>query len=292
MIKKMLFGVLAMSILATSCSDDDDNSINLSTLTLNLTNLEDLGADSMYEGWIIVDANPVSTGKFTVDAMGVLSQTAFIVNATQLNSATAFVLSVEPTDDTDPLPSDIKILSGDFSGASANVNTDIIADLSSISGQYILRTPSTNSTADDNKGIWFLDPTTGPGATLSLPTLPSGWKYEGWAIIEGVPISSGRFDSASGADEDGNPYAYAGTENPLPPFPGEDFIQGNPNGVDLAAATHVSRVVVSIEPEPDNSPSPFLLKVLVGEALDATSATAPTLHPLQGGVLPSGSVTR
>mgnify|MGYP000391789410 FL=1 len=46
MIKKMIFGVLALGLIATSCSSDDDNSSsNLDTLTLNLNGLEELGSN-------------------------------------------------------------------------------------------------------------------------------------------------------------------------------------------------------------------------------------------------------
>lgn len=283
----MCLAVLAIGVFAMSCSSDDDNNgPTTSSLTLNLSGLEDLGSDFVYEGWIIVDGSPVSTGTFS----SITFPQTFQVNTNQLNTATAFVLSIEPAVDPDPLPSAIKILAGDFAGGSASVNTDLIADFSTIAGDYVLVTPSTNDTTDNNKGVWFLDPTAGPAATLELPMLPTGWKYEGWAIIDGTPVSSGRFSTAAGADEDGNP--FAGTDNTmLPPFPGEDFIMGMANGVDLAAATHISRVVVSIEPEPDNSPNPFLLKPLVGEALDENSATAPTLHSLSG-TLPTGTATR
>lgn len=285
MIRKIFLAVITLAMFA-ACSSDDDNSIATSTLTLNFTGLEDLGPNSVYEGWIIVDGSPVSTGVFT----SVTFPQTFPIATSQLNAATKFVLSIEPVNDTDPAPSAIKILAGDFLGTSASVDTGIIADFSNINGQYILTTPSTNSSTDNNKGVWFLDPTGAPDPTLTLPTLPTGWKYEGWAIINGTPISSGRFDAASGADADGNP--FAGTDNTmLPPFPGEDFIMGNPNGVDLAMATHIAKIVVSIEPEPDNSVNPFLLKPLVGEDLTENAATAPTLHNLSGS-LPFGTVTR
>lgn len=290
--KKVLLSALAISALAfTSCSDDVTKAIpTTSNLTLDLNGLENLGATEQYEGWIVVNGSPVSTGTFSVDDSGALSTTSFPVEISNLVAATKFVLSIEPIPDTDPAPSAIKILAGDFSGTSAAVDTGIIADFSTISGQYVLTTPSTTITTDNNKGVWFLKPTTPKSAALNLPVLPTGWKYEGWAIINGKPVSSGRFSSATGADEDGNP--YAGTDNTmLPPFPGEDFIMGTANGVDLAAATHVSKVVVSIEPEPDNSPNPFLLKPLVGKDLTATSAAAPVLHDLSG-TLPTGTVTR
>ena len=61
----MIFAGLAIGIFATSCSSDDDNGPSTAMLTLNLSGLEMLGSEFVYEGWIIVDGNPVSTGTFT-----------------------------------------------------------------------------------------------------------------------------------------------------------------------------------------------------------------------------------
>eukprot|EP00487_Bulimina_marginata_P004030 TRINITY_DN1971_c0_g1_i1.p1 TRINITY_DN1971_c0_g1~~TRINITY_DN1971_c0_g1_i1.p1 ORF type:complete len:131 (+),score=25.81 TRINITY_DN1971_c0_g1_i1:142-534(+) len=127
-------------------------------------------------------------------------------------------------------------------------------------------------------------------AGLTLPTLPEGWVYEGWAIIDGVPVSSGRFTSVEGADLDGNP--FAGTDADLPPFPGEDFIMGTVNGVDLSTATHVAKAVLSIEPEEDNSPAPFVLKPLLGADLAADAAVRTPMDMAQNLVFPTGTVTR
>jgi len=103
MIKKMFLG-LALGFFAISCSSDDDAAVATSSLNVNLSGLENLGADFVYEGWIIVDGNPVSTGTFTVNDSGALSRSAFTVNSDQLAAATKFVLSIEPTVDPDPAP--------------------------------------------------------------------------------------------------------------------------------------------------------------------------------------------
>ena len=92
-----------------------------SDLTLNLTGLEPLGDDFVYEGWIIVDGAPISTGIFS----SVSFPQTFSVNRNDLNNATAFVLSIEPfVDILDPAPAATKILAGDFSGSSADVNSE------------------------------------------------------------------------------------------------------------------------------------------------------------------------
>jgi len=290
-ILKLLTLVLTISFLV-SCNDDDDDSPTTKSLTLNLAGLDALGDDFVYEGWIIVDGSPVSTGTFT----SVTFPQTFIVNKTQLETATKFVLSIEPTNDTDPSPADTKILAGDFSGNDASVTTMPVGDFSNSAGSYILATPTDGENNNENSGIWFLDPTSGtPVAGLDLPTLPAGWIYEGWAVIDGQPVTTGTFTNLSATD---NFDGFSGTMAlPAPNgadgfFPGEDFLMSEPTGLtfptDLAGGT----AVISIEPVPDNSTMPFTLKPLVGDI--PASATDHTLYSLglNLGSLPSGSVFR
>ena len=90
MIKKTIFALMALSIVITSCSSDDDSSTaTTSDLTLNLSGLEALGSDFVYEGWIIVDGSPVSTGVFS----SVSFPQTFTIDAQQLSTASRFVLS-------------------------------------------------------------------------------------------------------------------------------------------------------------------------------------------------------
>lgn len=295
--KKMtIVTLVALGLIATSCSNDDDAvAITTENLVLNISGLENLGTDYVYEGWIVVNGTPQTTGTFTVDDHGILSQTSFILDKTALETATTFVLTIEPAVGDDPAPSDTHILAGDFSGNTGELTLSHSAalgnDFSTAMGNYILATPSTNSDKDENKGLWFLDNSSGtPAVGLTLPTLPAGWVYEGWAIINGQPVSSGRFTAIDMADLDGNP--YAGTDNGLPPFPGEDFIMGTVDGLDLATATHISKVVISIEPEIDNSPAPFVLKPLVGADLPADAAVHSLMTLSQNLSFPTGTVSR
>lgn len=289
MIKKMIFAVLAVGIFATSCSsDDDNNSPTISDLTLNLSGLEALGSDFVYEGWIIVDGTPVSTGIFT----SVTFPQTFSVNTTQLNSATRFVLSIEPAVDPDPAPAPTKILVGDFVGTSANVNTGVVGDFSNAAGEFFLRTP-TDETAgnngNDQNGVWFGTPGMPPTPNFVLPTLPDGWVYEGWVIGESGPLSTGTFTAFNTMDSTNG---FSGTENNAgPPVPGEDFFLNAPTGETFPLDVRNRTVVISVEPFPDDSPAPFALKPLVGTA---GTETAPSTHPFAQnlGSLPTGMVTR
>ena len=286
--KKLILSVFAVSLLMTSCNSDDDSVSETPQLKLNLTGLENLGANYRYEGWLIVNGNPVSTGVFTVNDNGVLSKTSFDVNATTLANATKFVLSIEPTVDPSPAPSDTKYLVGDFSGNTATLSAGIVGDFSTATGKYFLGTP-TNGNANPESGIWFLDDTSGSAvAGLNLPTLDAGWKYEGWVVTNGVVLSTGRFSAVNAADE-AAPYSGAMM---APPFPGEDFLMNAPAGLTFPGNLSGSTVVISVEPEPDNSPMPFALKPLVHTVANP-AVTGQTINMMANLTsFPSGTVTR
>ncbi|NRD22409.1 anti-sigma factor [Winogradskyella litoriviva] len=259
--KKMILAALALGFFASSCSDDDDNvSTSNSDLTLSLDGLEALGDDFVYEGWIIVDGSPVSTGTFSsVD----FPQT-FSVDTDQLDSASTFVLSIEPAIDTNPAPADTKILAGDFSGTVANVDSNgIVGDFSTSTGTYILATPTDADDSNEESGVWFLDNSSGTAVTgLNLPTLTDGWQYEGWAVIDGTPISTGTFTDPAAADDNAASSIYKGDTGNGPAYPGEDYLQNAPTGFTFPTDLRGATIVISVEPSPDNSTLPFTLKPL------------------------------
>ena len=270
MIKKTVLGLLAIGLIAMSCSSDDDNNNGPTTadLTLNLQGLEALGDDFVYEGWIIVNGQPVSTGTFS----SVTFPQAFSVDAEQLSSATKFVLSIEPTVDPDPAPAATKILAGDFSGNSANVNSNntvvdsgsVLASLADSTGKYILATPTDADDTNEASGVWFLDNSNAPPAVagLDLPTLAPGWKYEGWVVFDGTPISTGTFTTPGGADDNAATSVFKGDAGNGPAYPGEDYLQNAPAGITFPTDLKGRTVVISVEPSPDNSAAPFTLKPL------------------------------
>ncbi len=285
-----IIALVAIAFSVTFCSDNDEPSTK--DLALNISGLENLGADYVYEGWIIVDSKPVTTGRFTVNDSGVLSQTNFSIDKEVLAKATTFILTIEPKNGDDPAPSDVHLLAGDFSGNSGSLTIShgaaLASDFNNAAGKYILATPTDDLTNNENSGIWFLDVTSGsPAAGLVLPQLPSGWKYEGWIVKSGVPVTTGKFTSATGADDF---KGFSGVKTG-PPFPGEDFLKNAPAGLTFPLNLAGGVAVISIEPVPDNSPNPFLLKPLVGDipqnALDHT-----TYSIGKNLSFPTGSVTR
>jgi len=262
-------------------------------LSLDISGLENLGTDYMYEGWIIVNDEPISTGTFSVNDAGTMSATTFSVKKFELDDAAAFVLTIEPSSDPEPAPSSVHILAGDFSESSATLSVShasaLGVNLADATGSYILATPTNGAMNDENSGVWWLDPNAGPGAGLSLPILPAGWVYEGWAVIDGTPVTTGTFTAADVADGSA---PYSGTMSG-PPFPGEDFLNNAPNGVTFPTDLSGAKVVISVEPQPDNSAKPFLLKPLVGDV--PAGALDHTLYDMMNNAVmsnPSGTATR
>ncbi|WP_046744507.1 anti-sigma factor [Kordia zhangzhouensis] len=297
MIKKMFLG-LALGFFAISCSNDDDATPALANLNVNLNGLENLGADFVYEGWIIVNGSPVSTGTFTVNDAGNLSRTSFAVNADQLAAATTFVLSIEPAVDPDPAPAATKLLAGDFSGNTATVGLGPVTssgNFDNASGVFFLRTPTdeipgTGNNGNDQYGVWFGTPGMPPTSGLNLPPLADGWKYEGWVVVDGVgPLTTGTFTAFEMMDDSNG---FSGTENNAgPPIPGEDFFLNAPTGFTFPLDVRGRTVVISVEPNPDNSPAPFLLKPLVGTAGNDT-APATNNFALNASSFPTGTIVR
>ncbi len=299
MIKKILFlALIAIGLFFTSCSSDDDNNGSTTkNITLNISGLEDLGSDFVYEGWIIVNGVPVSTGTFT----SIASSQTFVVDEGQLNIATRFVLTIEPVGETGvdaDKPSSSILVAGDFSGNTATVSITTVGDFTTITpkGKFFLRSPTDEATTNNNNdesGIWFGTPGGPPTLFLTLPTLEAGWKYEGWVVVDGVgPLSTGTFTAFNIADDNaGTATSFSGTENTGPSLPGEDFFNNTPAGFTFPLDIRNRLIIISVEPFPDNSPSPFLLKPLQGTAGDDF---APETYDLSfdGTSFPTGTVTR
>lgn len=283
--------VLAASALAAGCAAaaadaDDDLAVDESeaalharpgrgVLGLRFRGLEPLGPDYVYEGWLIVNGEPVSAGRFELSSPG--AAIYFTGPRSLLRSATAYVLTIEPKVGDDPAPSKVHVLAGDihrsygrgYASLTIGHPSALGTDFATATGGYILQTPTTASVAGDyRQGIWFVDPAAG-APSLSLPALPDGWVYEGWVVSGGTPVSTGRFKVPAGADGDGAG-PTAGPDG-SPPFPGQDFIAPP---MDLVGG----KVVISVEPEPDDMPAPFAIKPLVDE--ETTDVGPGVLQPL------------
>jgi len=255
------------------------------TLEVTLGALGDLGSDYVYEGWLITDDGPVTTGRFSMSSSQETFE--FTVDAALEGQANAFVLTIEPAVGDAPEPSSTHIVAGDVMNGSADLSVSHPAalgtDFQNAAGVYILETPSSSDSSDYANGVWFLAPSAGPAAGLSLPTLPAGWVYEGWVVGANGPVSTGTFQDATGADSDaGGP---AAGPNGTPPFPGQDFVSP-------AMSVAGGAVVISVEPSPDNGAGPFFIKPLVDmEAEDVGPGVVQMMGNTGGDTLAFGTAT-
>ncbi|WP_282081941.1 anti-sigma factor [Aquimarina algiphila] len=288
--KILVLVTLILGVLFTSCSSDDDGP-PVTTLQLETIGLQPLTGGSSYQGWLIVNGQTIPTAKFT-DPSGIVNLDVFAEDAA---AASQFVITIEPAGDIDNGPSDAKILTGNFSGTAAPLTFQtVVADLSAASGQFFLATPTDNAGGVDNGndefGVWFMNGANAAG--LSLPTLASGWKYEGWVDFGNKIVSTGTFSDVNATD-DGN--LFKGSGGDVPSFPGEDFLvipsQVSLSGITFPAAVTGKRVFITVEPFQDNDSNPFFIEPLSATA-GITTGPANPVTMTSNTAVPSGRVTR
>ncbi len=239
-------------------------------LVLEVSGFPTLEDGVHYEGWAIIEGAPVTTGKFNVEDGVIVDLDGAPIDAFEaagLDAAETIIITIEPSGDTDDIPAATHFAAGDVVDGSFELSISHPAalgtDFSTAAGTVILATPTNGDDTDEFSGIWFLA-LPEPSPSLDLPVLPAGWKYEGWAVIDGVPVSTGTFLDVADADE-ADP--FSGTQD-APPFPGEDFLVNAPEGLTFPTDLRGATIVISVEPDPDDSAAPFTLKPLVGQVAD------------------------
>lgn len=229
-------------------------------LEVSIKGLSDLGDKAVYENWLMVDGKPKSAGTFKVDSKGKMSATTFRIDKSYLDKATAYILTIEPSPDPDTLPSATHLLAADIASRKGTLSVShasaLSTDFTSATGKYQVTAPTTGRSGDDSTGIWWLE---SPGTQgLRLPTLPNGWIYEGWVVFGKTPVSTGTFKDPAMRDRSAK---FSG-DLASPNYPGEDFFKDAPTGLTFPTDVRGKLAVISVEPDPDNSPAPFLLKPL------------------------------
>lgn len=300
--------IIAIGLIFTSCTKNDE--ITEKTITQSFQNLPDLGDNYVYEGWLIVGNQKISTGRFS-HTEGV-SFTSNAIDISAVSSATTYVLTIEPATETGAdltSPSGWIFSKGDFTNNTASPTTNDAlysgsTNLETATGSFFLKAPSVGTVGSDANGIWFIDalPPTKGGFT-NLPTLANGWIYEGWVVVPNsnggmTPVSTGRFSNPDMADESffgaANNNEFKGP-NGVPPFPGEDFI-ADPNnryaGVTFPIDLQNATVVISIEPTTNDDAAPFGLKPFVVALSNQATASSVSLTNNYAGKAISGTVTR
>lgn len=253
-------------------------------VALETTGLPELESGN-YELWLVLDNELMSVGTF-----GSPEDFSTTIGRELAGEAAAAVVTIEVDDD--PAPSSTAVLAGDLTDGVGDLTVDHLralgVDFSQASGQYILATPTDGrqSGANERSGIWW---TLTPRAqSLFLPELTAGWVYEGWQLIDGVPVTTGTFTDPFGQPDDEAP--YSGPEEG-PPLVGEDFLVNAPEGLTFPTDLRDTGVFISVEPSPDTGPGPFPITPLRGtvpsDAVDHAEYAVETLVD----TLPTGSVT-
>lgn len=249
-------------------------------------------------GGIVYGIRSLSTFGPSITGLG--TSFPFIVDARW------FFITLEPEGDHDGVPSCQVLLSGAFLGddlllstEAINVNAGVdcgvdvggttylgLGDLASATGAFVMGSPTDDGLGpppNDEAGVWFLNalpPTAAAG--LDLPTLPGSLVYEGWAEVDGVWRSTGRFTQGASRDFDAATAPQRGSTGPGHEVPGQDFVSlftpiyaSDPPQLDLTQSLAFPagdyRVLVTVEPVIDNDSQPFSAPILVKEVGPAAS---------------------
>lgn len=278
-----LFTLLVCLALFTSCEEEN----NYTGITGSVENLPTLTSNYEYAAWIIENGNIRLMGEFDTDSDG-SSFLAFAPQPDQIRDASSVLITIENGGAAYTSPSATRVLVADFASADqAELNSSTISpDFTGITGSYILDSPTTTSGSLDNTGIWFTDENINQG--LLMPVLADGWKYEGWVLFNGTPISTGKFSDPGAADEAA---PYSANEMPYP-FPGEDFNKNAPSGLTFPSNLAGKTTKITLEPEPDFSTLPYNISLL--DAIIPNPAVTKTTQMMNVTTenLPKGTITK
>ncbi len=280
---RLLITALVVLSLHSACSDSSTTPIPVFTsMSVSFTGFDSLKTE-LYEAWVVTNGQYTSLGKFNlrfngaaVDTLGVgFSGFSF---PGEISSPSRLAITVEPVPDTDTGPSPIEVLTGNVADvASGQLTLSFMYPFSgrkSRGGNFILISPSDgggHTFLDDGpdvtngvSGLWFISKSWGsPEPGLFFDSLaPSGWMYEGWLLYPGFGfVSTGKFSDGVKGDNSANYYSTAGFDTAFH-YPGEDFFMNPPTGLtfplDVRGTSPGAMCFITLEPEPDNSPMPFM----------------------------------
>ena len=250
---------------------------DLRGVALGFEGLAPLGeGEGLYSAFLNLDnGDIVGLGAFNVndngqpiDGQGDLID-RFAANQ-NLFSSVSLVVSIEPLGVIGSTPSQAAILQGPFFNGIASLSVPSPLFLEDASGSYRVFTPTDGPGTNEGSGAWAVS--VGGEATLTLPPLNNIYIYEHFMVINGMPITMGRFTAADIADF-ANPWS-----GPLeaPAFPGEDFLANALAGFTFPADLSGAELLVTLEAIFNDSVLPSQLVVLRG-TLPATVAGGETI---------------
>lgn len=244
-----IFGVLIL--LFTGCDYfENGDTLNSSTIEINISGLPALPDTMTYVAWfdnedtqikpLMVYYDDAVNGDFKFKSEMPLSA---------LQQAQLFWLTIEDerrVEDSAFTISTRRVLGGRFSFGSCNLGiAENTINFDGYSVVYNLLTPTDGSNANETSGVWFveIDNEGGFSTGLNLPVLYGYWIYEGWVEVNGQYLSTGRFRNPVGADLS-NLYGASGS---VLSFPGEDFLNNPPAGINFPLDLRGKKLYVSAE---------------------------------------------
>ncbi len=157
------------------------------------------------------------------------------------------LVTLEPPTSADRLPAKQEILRGGVANGKAVLVLAAPFEpgaLETATGSYLLDNPSTISLGDMN-GVCFMNERRSAGG-LQVPfPPPEKWGYESWIELKGRLMPLGKFVDPDGPDD------WNGFSGRVPPFPGEDFNENLPEGVETGfnrPDLRGAKLIVSVEP--------------------------------------------
>lgn len=313
--KKILFFLVPIALILMSCKDTKSTETITSpsgTFTLQLINLPALDDSLVLAAWILDDAGKIvhKFGKLSYPAGSTSFTGSFPLTLSdfQANTKNQFIcISIEDRDSTlnDTTSSNVFLLISKIRNNEAQLSvvpknpvgiafgsdfddqkylgTDTASavppSFKTAKGVYTIFTP-TGTDPNTNSGVWFLNYKSADvyETGLRLPELPTGWVYKGWVNVNGKYLPTGEFKLAAGNDAQN---LYIGA-NPMPNFPGEDFLQYDTLGVAYPIDLANQEVMVTVEPNGFNGynkSKPFPLILLKGTIPSPVSnTTSPSLE--------------
>ncbi len=253
----------ASLFLALGCGGDDGPTgptIENNRLMMQFYNAPPLPSPWMYRASVLNGGQWVDGGTFNVDLGGnLVNAQGQPIDDNTLNFGTLDLLTCDSLRITfaESGAGMLFLAAAIDSNVSVRLESPMKEEVGARDLYYTYGTPS--DAFDDNElsGIWFADVDGQSPSLDSLPDLPAGWIFEGWANHGGVYLSTGKFSGKAGADQNCRYYNCSAS---TPAFPGEDFLVNPPAGIQFPFEfDEGDSVVISIEPEDDpDSGLPFI----------------------------------
>jgi hypothetical protein len=291
--RKALIPVLLAFLLSACDGNSSDETPQYFQVQLLLDGLINLDGGATYEAFARIGSEWKSISRFNfnedgglVDISNRLISNTFITDFDMID-ATGILVTIEDRRDSDLLPSETHVLQGSVSGAGATLTlAAAFMDLSGVTADYIVATPTDVDPGNEQFGVWLGTPTT-LQAAMSAPVLTEAWLYELWIDLTDGPVSLGKFGNPAERD-DASPFS---AQPETFDIPGEDLLVRPPASETFPLAVAGKTIFVTLEPDPDDfEETPYGIRLLQAE-IPAGATPNQVLSMTYVGQFPSGTAS-